>query len=83
MDTKAHCGQNCESGSTNRRRGMSRADREYEADVAYEVWRYGGNPDEVDAERCQNARDDGYDADAYAHRLLREQRRQRDKQEAR
>jgi len=35
----------------------SREERhKYEADVAYEVWRSGGNPDNIDYERIQ----DGY-----------------------
>jgi len=35
---------------------MSREDRhKFEADVAYEVWRNGGNPDNVDLDRIDDS----------------------------
>jgi hypothetical protein len=40
--------------------------REYEGDVWYEVWRNGGNPDNVDPDRVRDYYDDGYGAEAAA-----------------
>ena len=33
--------------------------KDYEYDVQYEVWRAGGNPDEIDANRVDDCYDDG------------------------
>ena len=49
--------------------------RELEGDVAFEVWRNGGNPDEVDMDRLDPERD--YTRDDYADLARREMRRQR------
>lgn len=38
---------------------MSKSRREYEADVAFEVWRSGGNPDAIDEYRVQECYDMG------------------------
>ena len=49
-------------------------ERRYESDVAYEVWRNGGNPDRIDPDRVQDSRYMGMDVDSAAHRELRRQR---------
>lgn len=46
----------------------------YEADVAYEVWRGGGNPDRVDYERAADGYYDGRTAEDVAQGELRRQR---------
>lgn len=46
----------------------------YFGDVIYEVWRRGGNPDRVDADRVDDYRYDGVDADSAASAELRRQR---------
>lgn len=54
---------------------MSRDDdRRYEHDVAYEVWRRGGNADYVDYDRMSNYRDCGLDVDQAAAAELQRQR---------
>lgn len=42
------------------------ARRRYRGDVAYEVWRSGGNPDAVDYDRVDDYYWDGYDVDDVA-----------------
>lgn len=52
---------------------MSHNDRDrYFGDACYEVWRHGGNPDRVDADRCMRAYEDGVEADRHAAALMRE-----------
>jgi hypothetical protein len=51
--------------------------REYEADVAYEVWRAGGNPDLVDYERTDDCYWSGAEPDACAAKELSRQHRAR------
>lgn len=52
---------------------MSRDDeRDYCAEVEYEIWRRGGNPDAVDRDRCGYARDCGIEPEDHAARLIRE-----------
>lgn len=48
--------------------------RRYEADVVYEVWRRGGNPDMVDPDRVQDRYYNGEDYDRAASAELRRQR---------
>lgn len=54
---------------------------EYEADVAYEVWRSGGNPDLVDRDRCEDAYYRGVDEWNQAAAELRRQRPEPPEQE--
>jgi hypothetical protein len=49
--------------------------RRYEADVYYEVWRSGGNPDAIALDRVDVAYDEGRYADDAAHEELRRQRK--------
>lgn len=50
--------------------------REYEADVFYEVWRGGGNPDAIDYDHTDNAYYNGIPADDCASsELSRQQHR--------
>jgi len=55
--------------------------REYEADVAYEVWRHGGNPDNVDIDRIEDNYYQGIDTDHAANIELNRQRPRREEQE--
>lgn len=48
--------------------------RRHEGDVAYEVWRRGGNPDRVDYERVTDAYHDGRTVEDVAQGELRRQR---------
>lgn len=48
--------------------------REYEADVAYEVWRSGGNMDNVNDERIEDNYYDGASIEHAAHIELEAQR---------
>lgn len=56
--------------------------REYEADVFYEVWRSGGNPDAINYDRVDDARWDGIDAEGAARTELRKQREAREERAA-
>lgn len=46
---------------------------EYKMDVAYDVWRSGGNPDNVDADRCRDYYDAGYYHDEAARMEMQRQ----------
>ena len=46
---------------------------EYEMDVAYDVWRSGGNPDYVDSDRCRDYYYAGYDQDEAARAEMQRQ----------
>lgn len=48
--------------------------REYEADVVYDVWRSGGNPDRVDPDRMSDAFYDRIPTDDFVRSELRRQR---------
>jgi hypothetical protein len=48
--------------------------RKYEADVYYEVWRSGGDPDRIDSDRVEDAFHEGRYCDEAAERELRHQR---------
>lgn len=45
--------------------------REYEADVYYEVWRSGGNPEAIDLDRVDDAYRNGWYEDEAASQELR------------
>lgn len=47
---------------------------EYRADVFYDVWRSGGNPDRIDYDRVSDRFYDGYQAEECARAELRAQR---------
>lgn len=53
----------------------------YYGDVIYDVWRAGGNPDLVDADRCSWRQDEGLSAEDCAASELRAQRRRDDEPE--
>lgn len=55
-----------------------REKRRYEADVSYEVWRSGGNPDRIDHDRVNQRYWDGQSTDAAASAVLRAQRPKRE-----
>ncbi len=58
-----------------RSRDEIRAERlRYEADVEYEVWRGGGNPDRVDLDRVDDHFYDGLTEDSAARDELHRQR---------
>lgn len=48
--------------------------REFEADVRYEVWRSGGNPDTINEDRVEEAYYGGSYPEESAQRELRAQR---------
>ena len=48
--------------------------RKYEGDVAYEVWRSGGNPDRINDDRVENNFYDGHDYEYAARRELSTQK---------
>lgn len=50
----------------------------YEGDVAYEIWRMGGNPDSVHPDRIADYKYEGYSADEAASRILRRDRERRE-----
>jgi hypothetical protein len=54
--------------------------RRYEGDVAYEVWRSGGNSDRINGDRVVDAYYDGYSADTAASRELAAQRPRQEEQ---
>ncbi len=56
------------------REERERERREYEADVAYAVWRSGGNPDRVDHDRVLDHYYDGRYSDEAARSELRRMR---------
>ncbi len=47
---------------------------DFNGDVVYDVWRNGGNPDEIDEVRLDEAYWDGYEADEFAQSEVRRQR---------
>jgi hypothetical protein len=54
---------------------MSRKDeRKYRGDVEYEVWRSGGNPDNVDYDRVSDYYWDGISPDSASYRETKRQR---------
>lgn len=53
----------------------------YQADVVYEVWRSGGNPDVVNRDRVQDRYYDGQDYQSAARAELRAQRPRRESTE--
>ncbi|MFA5898024.1 MAG: hypothetical protein WC829_02805 [Hyphomicrobium sp.] len=59
---------------------MPRDDR-YFGDTCYEVWRRGGNPDNVDRDQCQDYEDDGLSSDAAAGRFMPRRREPEPEQE--
>ena len=54
-------------------------EREERADVDYEVWRSGGNPDNVDYDRVSDGIYDGLSSEQIASREIRIQREQRER----
>ena len=56
--------------------------RGYNGDILYEVWRAGGNPDAVDADRVADAYADGLDEGAAAGYELAIQREDRERADA-
>lgn len=48
--------------------------RRYEADVSYDVWRGGGNPDRVNPERVEEAYYNGLTEEGAARQELQRQR---------
>lgn len=48
--------------------------RRYDEDVFYDVWRSGGNPDRIDAERVMDHYYDGHSHEEAARAELRRQR---------
>jgi hypothetical protein len=57
-----------------RREARREQERRYQADVAYEVWRSGGDTDRVDRDRVSGSFYDGDDESLAAQRELRRQR---------
>jgi len=53
--------------------------RHYEADVSYDVWRSGGNPDAIDHDRVLENYDRSNPPDVAADRELQCQRQARDR----
>ena len=49
-------------------------EREYEADVYYEVWRAGGDPDRIDTDRVNDSYWDSRDVESATKVELREQK---------
>lgn len=49
-------------------------ERKYNADVYYEVWRSGGNPDRINDDRVEDSHYRGMFSDEAASRELRAQR---------
>ena len=52
--------------------------RKYNADVTYEIWRGGGNPDAADFDRIQDGFHEGTSSDELARHELRLQRKARE-----
>lgn len=48
--------------------------RRYEADVSYEVWRNGGNPDRINYERVEDAYYNDVPSESTARREIERQR---------
>jgi hypothetical protein len=46
----------------------------YEADVSYDVWRWGGNPDSINLDRIDDCYYDGHEPEYAAGEELRIQR---------
>lgn len=62
-----------------RSREEIREDRHnYEMDVEYEVWRNGGNPDNVNHERVEENYYQGIDVDSACHSELKAQTKHRE-----
>lgn len=57
-----------------RREARRKEERRYHADVAYDVWRSGGNMDRVNYERVQDAFYNLVDSESAARAELRNQR---------
>lgn len=55
--------------------------REYEADIIYDVWRFGGNPDRVDYDRMSDAFYERIPAEDFVRSELRRQRPKEREQE--
>jgi hypothetical protein len=55
--------------------------RKYENDVAYEVWRHGGNMDNVNSERIEEHYYEGAEVDHAAHAELQAQRQRHEPEE--
>lgn len=69
---------NSEPESYEERRAREREEeRSYEGNVWYDVWRSGGNPDNVNPDRVSQAFHDGVSSENAAVRELRAQRQQR------
>jgi len=57
---------------------MSDDRRKFEGDVAYEVWRGGGNPDSISETRLDDCYWERHDAEECGRGIIREQRQQRE-----
>lgn len=57
-----------------RREERRQEERRYEADVAYEVWRSGGDVDRIDRDRVHDAIADGLGSSEAARREMNRQR---------
>lgn len=57
-----------------RREERRQEERRYEADVAYEVWRSGGDVDRIDRDRVHDAIADGLGSSEAARAEMRRQR---------
>lgn len=55
--------------------------RKYEADIAYDIWRRGGNPDYVHPDRIDNYWYQGVDEESAVNWELRRQREARERRE--
>ena len=56
-------------------------EEKYQGDVAYEVWRSGGNPDAVDRDRVAGYYWEGWEPEDAARSELRRQRRPLEEEE--
>lgn len=56
-------------------------EREYYADVYYDVWRAGGNPDRLEDDRVSNHHDNGLFHDEAARAEMRRWQHQREERE--
>jgi hypothetical protein len=54
---------------------MNKEDRERLADLVYETWRWGGNPDEVSGDEYDRLRSRGYEPEEISVRDVTPKRR--------
>ncbi len=66
---------------TERRERERQAERRYEGDAMYEVWRAGGNTDRIDYDRVREHQHNGDDYETAARDELRRQRPKPQEQE--